>query len=94
MGRRIFFKDFGKYFEIVFLMKEEVNEIVEKYLFYLNKELVEEYNVSKDLICCIVYYYFIKKDKDDYVNKRGWSINDDFVDLVMFDWFYFKMINN
>ena len=93
MGKRIPFKDSNKHFITVFLTNEEVLEIVEKYPFCINRELAEEYKVSKDLICCIAFHYSLKKDLDTYRITRGWKTNDEPVDLVMFDWFYPKTSN-
>ena len=90
MGRRIPYKDSKKHFKTIFLTDEQVESIVKEYPFFLTKELIEKYSVSKSLINDIARHYSLKKDTDTYRKARGWKINDEPVDLIMFEWFYPK----
>ena len=69
--------------------EKKIEEIIEKYPYVINKDLCEEYKVSKHVIVELAYHYSIKKDN----SFRGWETNDEPVDLVMFDWFYPKTSN-
>jgi hypothetical protein len=90
MGRIKPFHISGKHFGTKLLTKEQVEEIVEKYPHVLNKDLCEEYKVSKHVIVELAFHYSIKKDN----SFRGWKTNDEIVDLIMFDWFYPKTSNH
>ena len=79
----------GKPFGTKLLTSEQIEEIKEKYPYIVNKDLCEEYNVSKHVIVELAYHYSLKKDN----SFRGWKTNDELVDLVMFDWFYPKTSN-
>lgn len=79
----------GKPFGTKLLTSEQIEEIKEKYPYIVNKDLCEEYNVSKHVIVELAYHYSLKKDN----SFRGWKTNDEPVDLVMFDWFYPKTSN-
>lgn len=76
----------GKPFGTKLLTLEQIEEIREKYPYVLNKDLCEEYGVSKHVIVELAFHYSVKKDN----SFRGWKTNDEPVDLVMFDWFYPK----
>lgn len=89
MGRIKPFHISGKDFGTKFLTKEQIEEIIEKYPYVVNKDLCEEYKVSKHIIVELAFHYSIKKDN----SFRGWKTNDEPVDLVMFDWFYPKTSN-
>lgn len=94
MGRIAPYHISGKPFGTKMLTVQEIEEIIEKYPYVLNKELCEEYKVSKHVIVELAFHYSIKKDLDTYRTSRGWKTNDEPVDLVMFDWFYPKTTNN
>lgn len=79
----------GKPFGTKLLTSEQIEEIKEKYSYVVNKDLCEEYNVSKHVIVELAYHYSLKKDN----SFRGWKTNDEPVDLVIFDWFYPKTSN-
>lgn len=80
----------GKPFGTKLLTIEQIEEVKEKYPYVVNKDLCEEYNVSKHVISELAYHYSIKKD-DSF---RGWKTNKEPVDLVTFDWFYPKTSNH
>jgi hypothetical protein len=89
MGRIKPFHISGKPFGTKLLTPEQIGEIIEKYPYVLNKDLCEEYNVSKHIIVELAFHYSINKDN----SFRGWKTNKEPVDLVMFDWFYPKTSN-
>lgn len=76
----------GKPFGTKLLTLEQIEEIREKYPYVINKDLCEEYGVSKHVIVELAFHYSVKKSN----SFRGWKTNDEPVDLVMFDWFYPK----
>lgn len=80
----------GKHFGTRLLTLEQIEEIKDKYPYVLNKDLCEEYFVSKHVIVELAFHYSIKKDN----SFRGWQTNKESVDLVMFDWFYPKTNNS
>ena len=94
MGRIKPFHISGKPFGTKMLTHTQIEEIKEKYPFVINKDLCEEYKVSKHVIVELAFHYSLKKDSESYRNTRGWKTNDDPVDLVMFDWFYPKTTGN
>lgn len=79
----------GKQFGTKMLTDEQIEEIKEKYPYIVNKDLAEEYSVSKHIIVELAFHYSLKKDN----SFRDWKTNDEPVDLVMFDWFYPKTSN-
>lgn len=89
MGRIAPYHISGKQFNTKMLNCEQIEEVKEKYPYVVNKNLCEEYGVSKHIIVELAFHYSLRKDN----SFRGWKTNDEPVDLVMFDWFYPKTSN-